>query len=458
MTRQSRQTVSPARAAAVRLFSVAALAAAGLVAPAAAASAASGAPSAVVLPAANFVSPHGPYSTTSDQCASCHRAHTTKSSALLVDSAPQSKLCFSCHNGLGSTLNVATQYSNPDLPPNDPTTASYYTHDATKPTVHILASSDEFGGVTNRHTECSDCHDPHEGSMVLSTSSPDGTPWTPAGPNTGTSGLAVTNGSGTQAYTFLDGTKQPITAEYQLCLKCHSGYTKLLPKDPAHPSRDSLDAGAEFNPTGTSFHPVEAAGTNASPKMALSLSGASPYKLWNLTTSSTVRCTNCHANGLATGATPAAGDDLAPHASTNRGILLRNYRDRGLKPNGEVYADADFALCYLCHTNEPFATSSTTATNFGGHFKHLNQIATTGSGGLSIDTIGDGQGNAICSECHFRTHSTATTTDQYRGLVAFAPDVEAVNGVLSWTSPGAGSGDTCTLKCHGKTHNALSYP
>jgi hypothetical protein len=291
----------------------------------------------------------------------------------------------------------------------------------------------------------------------VSTSAPVGTPWTPGGPNTGTSGLSVVNGPGTQAYTFLDGSKSPITAEYQLCLKCHSGSTTLLPKDPARPSRDSLDAGAEFNPNAISFHPVEGAGTNATPKMTLSLSGTSPYKLWNLTTTSTVRCTNCHATPSATGATPAAGDDLAPHASANRGILLRNYRDRDLKPKNEAYADADFALCYLCHTNSPFSTSSTAATNFSEHYKHVHEISDKGSGGLSIDTAGGGQGNAICSECHFRTHSTATTTGQYTRLVSFAPDVQAVNGVLSWTSTGTGSG-TCTLRCHGETHNGESYP
>jgi predicted CXXCH cytochrome family protein len=426
------------------------------VAPAAAASATTVAPAAVVMPAAGFVSPHGPYSTTSDQCAACHRAHTAKSSALLATAGPQSTLCFTCHDGTGATLNVATQYSDPKVPANDPTTASFYTHDVTTPTAHILASSDEFSGVFNRHTECSDCHNPHQGSLAVSTSSPDGTPWTPGGPNTGTSGLSVVNGPGTQAYTFLDGVKQPITAEYQLCLKCHSGSTVLRPKDPAFPSRDSLDAGAEFNPGAISFHPVEAAGKNTSPKMALSLSGASPYKLWTFTTSSTVRCTNCHANGLATGATPAAGDDLAPHASANRGILLRNYRDRDLKPKNEAYADADFALCYLCHTNSPFSTQSTTATDFSEHYKHLHEIPDKGSGGRSIDTAGGGQGNALCSECHFRTHSTATTTGQYTRLVSFAPDVQAVNGVLSWTSTGTGRG-TCTLRCHGETHNAMPY-
>ena len=456
MTRQSTRTARSAPAAAVRLLSALGLAAAGLVAPAAAAAATTVTPTAVVLPAAGFVSPHGPYSTTSDDCAACHRAHTAKSSALLTTATPQSTLCFTCHDGTGSTLNVATQYSDPKVPANNPTTGSYYTHDVTKPTAHILASSDEFSGVFNRHTECSDCHNPHEGSLAVSTSSPDGTPWTPGGPNTGTSGISVTNATGAQTYTFLNGTTQPVTAEYQLCLKCHSGNTVLLPKDPAHPSRDSLDAGAEFNPTAVSFHPIEAPGKNPSPKMALSLSGTSPYKLWNLTTSSTVRCTNCHANAVATGATPAAGDDLAPHASPNRGILLRNYRDRDLKAKDEAYADADFALCYLCHTNSPFSTSSTSATNFSQHFKHMHEIGGKGSGGLSIDTAGDGQGNALCSECHFRTHSTATTAGQYTRLVTFAPDVQAVNGVLSWTSTGTGSG-TCTLKCHGKTHDGISY-
>ncbi len=48
-----------------------------------------------------------------------------------------------------------------------------------------------------------------------------------------------------------------------------------------------------------------------------------------------------------------------------------------------------------------------TDTNFNWHGLHLNEIWLNGTGSLDIDTAGGGQGNAVCSECHFRIHGTA---------------------------------------------------
>ena len=95
-------------------------------------------------------------------------------------------------------------------------------------------------------------------------------------------------------------------------------------------------------------------------------------------------------------------------------------------------------------------------------------MAGKGNPGTDIDTAGDGQGNAICAECHFRLHSTTNkvgaqtlTGDPVTGsrLVNFAPNVQPLGGVggtLSWTSTGIGSG-SCTLTCHGKDHTGYTY-
>ena len=55
-----------------------------------------------------------------------------------------------------------------------------------------------------------------------------------------------------------------------------------------------------------------------------------------------------------------------------------------------------------------------------------------GPAGTNIDTPGHGGGNAICAECHFRTHGTAlafnaSDRDNPR-LVNFAPNVKPYNG------------------------------
>jgi len=108
--------------------------------------------------------------------------------------------------------------------------------------------------------------------------------------------------------------------------------------------------------------------------MAASLAGASPYKQWNLTTSSTISCANCHSNyqrfNLVT--KPAVTASAPLHASNTAGILRQNYRNRLLKPQNEAYKDSDFALCYMCHSNTPFATDGggSDRTNFHLHGYH----------------------------------------------------------------------------------------
>jgi Doubled CXXCH motif (Paired_CXXCH_1). len=188
--------------------------------------------------------------------------------------------------------------------------------------------------------------------------------------------------------------------------------------------------------------------------------------LWNFNIGSTIRCLNCHAGGVtnptADPPLPLPGSALAPHTSSNRGILLENYRDRVLKSTGEAYSAADFALCYVCHAEAPFKDSSSTATNFNLHAKHVSALK-GGSGSTGIDTPEAGQGNAICAECHFRIHSTTNKVGAQvipdSRLVNFAPNVQPVSGTepITWT-PGATAGaGSCALICHGKTHNPYPY-
>ena len=319
--------------------------------------------------------------------------------------------------------------------------------------------------------------------------------------------MSVLNGPAGTAptYTFLSGSTDaavdedrvtnanPINVEYQLCFKCHSGFTKLLPPIAGKPSLDALDKGIELNPANPSFHPVEAPGTNTTAKMDLNLAATSPFKLWDFKSTSTIRCLNCHASGSTPGPNPPApdpvpplplplpGSALAPHTSSNRGILLRNYQDRLLKSGIDTatttaaYSAGDFALCYVCHGEEPFSNSdgpaASTATNFSFHGQHLTLLADKGAGGTDIDKPGDGQGNAICAECHFRIHSTTykATTKSADGsaftqaipgtrLVNFAPNVQPFGGALSWSAASTTAEGSCTLTCHSHEHDASKYP
>jgi predicted CXXCH cytochrome family protein len=406
---------------------------------------------------------HGPYSMTTSACAVCHSIHTAQAPTLLIKSS-QSTVCFLCHNGTGASTDVQAQYADP-LVANDPSAGAYYSHDALVPATNTESALNEFGGVSNRKSQCSNCHNAHQASTADSVQTTAG--WTAPGQLSGVSGVSVVNGAADTPpmYTFLDGAASPVTLEYQLCFKCHSGFTTLLPQTPGKPSTDALDAGAEFNPANPSFHPVEAAGTNQTAKMTDSLAGTSPYKLWNFTTGSTIRCLNCHASGTTPAAAPApaAGSDLSVHTSSNRGILLQNYQDRVLPSSTAAYSAGNFALCYTCHAEEPFANSTSNDTNFSLHGRHLTGLAGIGDGATDIDTAGAGRGNALCAECHFRTHSTTfkVGTQAVPGsrLVNFAPDVTpypAVGGTISWT-PNATGGGSCTLTCHGEPHDNVSY-
>jgi predicted CXXCH cytochrome family protein len=388
-------------------------------------------------------------SLTSDTCAACHRAHAAPGSQLTA--APsQLALCSSCHNGT-DLPDIRAAYDA--APQNDPATRSYYQHD---PAV--------VGGALGTGNDCSDCHNPHYATSTASAAGPDG--WTASGRIAATSGVAVAYDPTTSQPTY---TLVPRTElEYQLCFKCHSGYAQLPSNDGQPPSHYELDAAIEFNPANGSYHPIEAPGTNQTTQMDASLAGTSPYKLWTFTSQSTIRCVNCHADAslAATGSPPLGADASLPvHASSERGILLAQYQDRVLKGPTEPYQAADFALCFLCHSEAPFLDTSgdvRSDTNFRYHGLHVSgsKLLDHGSPGTDIDTPGDGSGLAICAECHFRVHSTAFPIgDQPAGsrLVDFAPDVTApTGGGLSWTPLTDTTAGTCTLKCHGQPH-ATTY-
>jgi hypothetical protein len=264
-----------------------------------------------------------------------------------------------------------------------------------------------------------------------------------------------------------------VTVEYQLCFKCHSGFTTLLSNPTGLPkSQYALDKGIEFNPNNASYHPVEKAGTNGTDAMAASLEGTSPYKQWNFSTTSTIRCLNCHGDPSrfdATlprgGADPTlkAGVDIAPHTSVNRGILIQPYKDRILNQGGSgpasAYSEGNFALCFVCHAEAPFVDDSGEErgdTNFRYHGLHVSgdDLRAKGDGGTSIDTLGDGQGLATCSECHFRIHSTTFAVDGQTNparLVNFAPNV----GSATWRmkTPGVVDSGSCAITCHGEEHS-----
>jgi len=405
-------------------------------------------------------SPHVQIGLASDACAACHTVHQAQGPLLFPTAGAQSNVCFTCHDGTGASTDVQSDWSSAAIPTNDPSTSSWYSHPATTDDGHTSALEDEFGGVLNRHAVCADCHQPHLADGTASIGSVVG--WSSSGAIAGAGAVTVTNGAAGAGATY--AWKLGSTLEYELCFKCHSGFTQLLAQDPTHPSRWALDKALEFNPANVSYHPVEAAGKNQSNAMALSLAGTSPYKLWQFSTDSTIRCVHCH--GDSAKANPASppdpGSQLDNHSSPNRGILIAPYRDRLLNSAG-LYNAQSFALCYVCHAEAPMADDSGDVrqdTNFSFHGYHLGAIAGSGTARQDIDVPNSGQGNALCAECHFRIHSSALAVNGQppaTGLVNFAPNVAPLPGSPMFKAATPTSMGTCTLVCHGKSHVGYGY-
>ncbi|HLB44603.1 MAG TPA: cytochrome c3 family protein, partial [Candidatus Limnocylindrales bacterium] len=373
---------------------------------------------------------HAPaYDLVSDTCASCHRAHTA-SGSLLNAQPTQYALCASCHNG---TYQPSIGAAYVGVPGNDAAARAYYQHDPTA-----------ISGVPGQTNDCAECHNPHNISTTAAAETASG--WTASGRLAGV---------------------RDVDLEYQLCYRCHASPATLPSNTGQLLSRYALDKAVEFDPGNASYHPIEAAGTNTNTtQMDQSLAGTSPYKLWNFTSASTIRCVNCHADARIADAALDGGDplaasaDLPVHASTQRGILLAAYQDRTLNGPLEPYQAADFALCYLCHAEAPFVDTSGNVrndTNFRYHGLHVNgpTLINHGSDGTDIDTPGDGGGLATCAECHFRIHSSAYPVyGQPAGsrLVDFAPNVSGGATTANWQPKTDSQPGTCSLKCHGQPH------
>jgi len=131
------------------------------------------------------------------------------------------------------------------------------------------------------------------------------------------------------------------------------------------------------------------------------------------------------------------------------------------------HGKAGGALCYVCHAEAPFVDTSQDPrldTRFPLHGTHTAAIASfSGPVGGTVDEDGAGRGNALCAECHFRTHGTTYAVngqEPERRLVNFAPNVQpyggsnpSYQGILDYDD----AAGTCTLTCHGVDHGGWSY-
>lgn len=321
-------------------------------------------------------------------CGSCHLPHNAGGQYSLLRHGEEQDNCVACHNGHVAQHDIEAEMAKSNQ------------HSGSAQAGLHEVGEDPFN--MPRHVECVDCHDPHAARASGAG---------PAGPLEGVSGMTI--GGSVVA---------EIGAEYELCLKCHGvdvpGAAPSIPRQV-----DELNARREFESAALSYHPVAFPGRN--PDV--------PTLLPPWTTSSTMACTECHANDDLS-ANPGA--PRGPHGSRNPWLLRAHYAT-DFTPE----SPAAYALCYRCHDRSKLLDKHATA--FSEHKKHI-----------------EGE-DAPCSACHDPHGIPAGGAGGNSGthLINFDLSIVAPNrdGLLRFEDLGDRTG-RCYLSCHGEDHHPEQYP
>ena len=343
-------------------------------------------------------------------CLNCHATHgwpdtanpTSHYPILLADR--EESFCFTCHDGSPSAKNIR----------------SYYTNVFTHPTMtytgrHDYAEDEGAGsagafGSTNRHAECVDCHNPHQTrGVVLSTNAPFASSrlW-------GTARVAVTNtGTGSNiVYTFRGQADTNAVREYEICFKCHSGWS-------TRPT-NQLDIAARVNTRNPSFHAIEAPSTNRLVNVNSFTNG--------YTATSMVYCTSCHS-----GSDPGV---LGPHGSRYRYLLNAYYTN---SPTRRATVMARTELCFKCHRYDTYANNGASTTIKG--YSRFNPPA-----------ISEGHTYHVASQRYscYNCHETHGSTNRPTMMVTGRSP-----GINSYSQ--TATGGSCSPTCHGSESYTLNY-
>ena len=243
----------------------------------------------------------------------------------------------------------------------------------------------------NKHVECEDCHDAHAAGLTPHVAGTNAV--TPSSPLYGSTGevptMSSSNWTAPTAYSWT----ATVTAEFQICYKCHSGANTNLAawggKWVENAAVDAwMDVGLAFNTSNASYHPVAGAlpatdpGTNGSSQLKASQLCASTAQAGcsasaqSWTPGHTMYCSDCHGNDAAL---PAA---QGPHGSTVKYLLRGPNVYWPKNAAGALYAlgssnSRTGMFCLNCHPD-----TSTSGTNNVHTESHHN--------------------NAACVSCHIR--------------------------------------------------------
>ncbi len=264
---------------------------------------------------------HTPYVTVAQNaCENCHNPHTAGGPKRLLNYLAEEDNCLNCHNGNVASKNIQVQLTKT------------YKHDVYGYTgIHDAA---EPASVMAKHVECVDCHNPHASN---------GTKATAPNVSGSTAGVIGVDANG--------NTVNPVQYQYEICFRCHAD-NAVVPRY-TNRYRGVGNNRLDFATTNVSYHPVEAAGQNASMTSLLP----------PMNVSSKIYCTDCHASD-------GAGSPAGPHGSSNIAILKYAYDTTRFPMMGTGWSATDlnarWPLCFQCHN---LSTVTNIHTNIsGGHF------------------------------------------------------------------------------------------
>ncbi len=285
---------------------------------------------------------HGEPGLLPKSCRACHRG-------MAIAVRGEERVCLNCHGTGGDRSRmISSGYLDPgkirgslhDIgqelrkPYSHPVLTIRGIHNAREELPEDSASA-------ARHSECVDCHAPHDLARDE--------------PFRGIGGRRVGN-----FYA-------PIEHEYELCYRCHAESANLPPR--------STNKHAEFKTSNPSYHPVEGEGASA---YVISLKDPYVGRKTAPGERSTITCGDCHGSDDPDG--PAG-----PHGSRFRGLLVRNYEMEDGRPES-AYA---YALCYGCHDR----TSILSDESFPLHSLHIKGRSGVRDSGTSCFSCHDAHGS-----------------------------------------------------------------
>ncbi|MFV1984583.1 MAG: cytochrome c3 family protein [Thiohalomonadales bacterium] len=328
---------------------------------------------------------------TENACGNCHAAHNAGVKERLFTQSKEEVVCFVCHNGnVGGLKNIQADFMI----------------GATVKSAHPLAlatgihqpylNNAELPPIKQRHVECIDCHNAHEGRTdPVNAVGISGIDW---------QGIALS----------------PIADLYQLCFKCHeSSLNRAVPLIPRTASQ--LNVRLQFDQLNPSYHPITAVAKISSASLlppwiagvAAIPGGAVPLRGVNIFTKS---CFECHVD--------------TPHGSPNVALLQLNMNITSGPESLTAYA-----LCYSCHDRNIILGDTT----FKEHNRHI---------------VGEMASCVTCHDPHGASMAAGATITNNLRLINFSTTM--VTGARLWTGTGNNMG-SCTLVCHGENHAPETY-